>query len=65
MYIIELILKTIKNKNHKKIEPTVVDTDESEHCDHIYYAIDSTADYLACSKCGNVIKNSKKNIFKV
>jgi hypothetical protein len=63
MYIIELIAKIIKSR---KVKPQVgLTQEEFEDCEHIYYAIDSTSDYLACSKCGNVIKNYKKNIFKI
>lgn len=62
MYIIELIAKIIKSRKVKT--PVDLPQEELEDCEHIYYAIDSTSDYLACSKCGNVIKNYKKNIFK-
>lgn len=65
MYILELIAKAIKNKKIKKSIDKEENTDKYEVCSHTYFAIDSTADYLACSKCGNVIKNFKKNIFKV
>jgi len=64
MYILELIAKAIKNK-YKKKDFSEKEENEYETCDHIYFAIDSTSDYLACNKCGNVIKNFKKNIFKV
>ncbi|MDD3014247.1 MAG: hypothetical protein PHC34_11140 [Candidatus Gastranaerophilales bacterium] len=63
MYILELIAKAIKNKR-KKNKFSEENENEYETCDHLYFAIDSTADYMACSKCGDVIKNFKKNIFK-
>jgi len=64
MYILEIIAKAIKNSRLKKNRFSEENSDEYENCDHIYFAIDSTADYMACNKCGNVIKNFKKNIFK-
>lgn len=70
MYIFEIIAKLIRNgklKHNSLQEDELQET--YENCEHIYLAIDSTKDYLACNKCGNVIKNTQKsvknNIFKV
>ena len=65
MYIIEIIAKLIKN--HKKKKEFSQDNtleEDFEVCNHIYLAIDSSKDYLACNKCGDVIKNKHKNIKK-
>ena len=59
MYILEIIAKLLKNKKIKN-NPSLEQEDDSYFCDHMYMAIDSTKDYLACTKCGNVIKNSYK-----
>lgn len=61
MYIIELLAKMLKNRNNKS--KTNIIEEENEQCEHVYFAIDSSSDYLACNKCGNVIKNYKKNFF--
>lgn len=62
MYIIELIAKMIRDRKYKPENDAP--EEENEQCNHVYFAIDSTSDYLACNKCGNVIKNFKKNFFK-
>ena len=55
MYFIEKILKLfLRNKRKSQYIP-----DEIEACEHIFYPIDSSKEYLACSKCGKVIKNEK------
>lgn len=62
MYLIELILKKWLNKKKKKI-PAIFELNEQEevlyeNCErHIYMAIDSTGDYLACKNCGHIIRN--------
>lgn len=71
MYIIEIIAKFFLNRKTKKfsIIEEIEFEEENESCEHIYIAIDSTKDYFACTKCGNVIKNNLKpekiNIFKL
>ena len=75
MYIIEIIVKLLRNKKIKELPANSPDfeadyEDNYEDCHHVYMAIDSTQDYFACNKCGHVIKNEKKkhekiNIFKV
>lgn len=77
MYIIEIIAKFIlKRKTANNYKPDLEESeflDDYKNCKHIYIAIDSTKDYLACNKCGNVIKNTKefknkpeeKNFFKM
>lgn len=35
----------------KNYRPTDIDT-----CEHVFYPIDSSCEYLACSKCGKLIK---------
>ncbi|MDD3013815.1 MAG: hypothetical protein PHC34_08955 [Candidatus Gastranaerophilales bacterium] len=69
MYIFEIIAKIIRDYKRGKNSFRETGAEEDyEKCEHVYYAIDSTKDYLACTKCGNVIKNQHKekiNIFKV
>ncbi len=67
MYLIELILKKWFEKQKK--QPPVLfkykEEQEEEICEkHVYMAIDSTCDYLACKNCGHIIKNNKKEISK-
>lgn len=64
MYIIELIYKLLTKKKKKK---TLVDIEEKEYvkCEHLFLPLDSTKKYLACTKCGLVIKKEdEKNFFK-
>lgn len=57
MYIIELIVKLIKEKNEKKEKKILVaDEGDYESCEHIFLPIDSTGKTLACSKCGFLVK---------
>ena len=69
MYIFEIIIKKIMQKRQPlQEEAENLDVqDENEECEHFFLPIDSTADYLACNKCGFVVKNDKKpkprNIF--
>lgn len=63
MYIFELIYKLLTNKKKKK----AVEFEEKEYssCRHLFLPIDSTKEYLACTKCGLVIKREEeKNFFK-
>ncbi|MDD3593725.1 MAG: hypothetical protein PHX18_03755 [Candidatus Gastranaerophilales bacterium] len=55
MYLIERIVKLLQNK---KEAPEI--KEEQEECEHIFLPIDSSCEYLACSKCGLIIKNSLK-----
>ena len=54
MYFIEKILRIFypkqKHTNNYKLQ-------EIEHCNHIFMPIDSTREYLSCTKCGKLIKN--------
>lgn len=64
MYIIELIYKLLTKRKKKK---TLVDVEEKEYvkCEHLFLPLDSTKKYLACTKCGLVIKKEdEKNFFK-
>ena len=55
MYLIEAIIKAVlKLKNCKK-EKNV--QEDIEYCNHTFLPLDSSGEYLACSKCGVVIKN--------
>ncbi|OGH97484.1 MAG: hypothetical protein A2287_05735 [Candidatus Melainabacteria bacterium RIFOXYA12_FULL_32_12] len=70
MYIFEIIAKFLRDRKIKQGFLQEIETEENyEDCEHVYLAIDSTKDYLACTKCGHVIKNTykpeKKNIFKI
>ncbi len=63
MYIIELVYKLLTNRKKKK----TVDLEEKEYvkCEHLFLPLDSTKKYLACTKCGLVIKKEdEKNFFK-
>ena len=53
MYFIEKILKLFLKKKKKKINYTPQDID---NCEHLFVPIDSTGEYLACTKCGKLIK---------
>ena len=66
MYILELIVKLIQKRKMHKSNPYLESefSEDYEGCAHFYLPIDSSKDYLACNKCGHVIKNLKKNIFK-
>ncbi len=57
MYILEIIAKILKNR--RKSKKNEQGTDPGYICDHLYLPIDSAAEYLACNKCGHVIKNNK------
>ncbi len=65
MYIIEKLIKLYLTLT-KKEERTIAfqeNPDEIEDfvtCQHNFMPIDSTGEILACSKCGYVIKKSKK-----
>jgi len=60
MYIFELIAKILfKSRGKKMTEPDSVN--DIEICEHFYLPIDSSKGYLACNKCGNVIKNEFKS----
>ena len=53
MYFIEKFLRLFYGKHKTKITYTPQDIDD---CEHIFLPIDSSGEYLACSKCGKVIK---------
>lgn len=63
MYIFEIIIKSLSKRRQRLLEqenePSEVQEDY-EGCKHFFLPIDSTADYLACNKCGLVIKNNQK-----
>ena len=63
MYILEIIAKLLKNRKVKNVA-SFEEQDDASDCNHIYMAIDSTKDYLACTKCGNVIKNTYQDLPK-
>ena len=54
MYIIELIVKLLKEKE-KRASAGINNTDY-EKCEHVFLPIDSTEKILACTKCGYLIK---------
>jgi len=70
MYIIELILKQFCKK---KETPTYNPMQESEvvdyeSCEHTFMPIDSTNEFLSCTKCGMLVKKDElksKNIFRL
>ncbi|MFA6990252.1 MAG: hypothetical protein WC197_09305 [Candidatus Gastranaerophilaceae bacterium] len=59
MYIIELLIKLIKKKPGKKLKENI-DLEDVQDCNHIFFPIDSDKEFLACSKCGFLIKNPQK-----
>lgn len=63
MYLIEFIVKKWFTK--KKEFPVIPEPEDNEkelhkNCDnHLYMAIDSTCDFLACKNCGHILRNTK------
>ncbi len=53
MYFIEKILKLFLKPKKKK---TTYTPQEIDNCEHLFVPIDSTGEYLACTKCGKLIK---------
>ena len=53
MYFIEAIVKAFLKPKKSKI----INQEDVEYCHHIFIPLDSSKEYLACSKCGVVIKN--------
>ena len=52
MYILEKLIKFFKTKKIKtKYRPSEIET-----CEHFFLPIDSSGEYLACTKCGKLIK---------
>ena len=56
MYFIEKLLKLILKPKKKIVDYTPQDIDK---CEHLFVPIDSSGEYLACTKCGKLIKNTK------
>jgi predicted peroxiredoxin len=70
MYIIELLIKKWQEKR-KKQKPVFEIPDDNEenllyqNCEkHVYMAIDSTCDFLACKNCGHILRNVKQDEIK-
>lgn len=69
MYLIELIVKKfLKKEKTEGYNPLESGEPEEEYetCEHIFMPIDSTGEFLACTKCGQVVKRKalkRKNIF--
>ena len=59
MYLIEAIIKAVLNLKKNKKANDIQTEDEVEYCNHTFLPLDSSTEYLACSKCGVVIKNPK------
>ena len=56
MYFIEKFLKIFyKKSSTQKYQPQNI-----EVCQHVFMPIDSSGEYLACSKCGKLMKNELK-----
>jgi len=53
MYFIEKFLRIFMPKINSKNNYT---QQEIETCEHLFLPIDSSGEYLACSKCGKLIK---------
>ena len=56
MYFIEKILKIFLKTKTKKVNynPQNIDI-----CEHLFLPIDSSGEYLACTKCGKLIKKDE------
>ena len=63
MYIFELISKIKESfKEEKELQEDI----DNDICSHTFAPLDSTRKYFACTKCGEVIEESKlknKNFF--
>ena len=57
MYIFELIAKLVKKNKQVGNNPNTNIVDYEESCEHTFFPIDSTAEILACSKCGFIVKS--------
>jgi len=57
MYLIEALAKLWIEYKKKKNKVVSKNNENEEHCEHFFLPLDSTADYLACNKCGFVVKN--------
>ena len=59
MYFIEKLLRVFYSKRKKLLNYEAQDIDK---CNHLFVPIDSSGEYLACTKCGKLVKNKyKKN----
>lgn len=56
MYFIEKILKLFFKTKTKKVNYSSQNIDI---CEHLFLPIDSTGEYLACTKCGKLIKKDE------
>ncbi|MCQ2957792.1 MAG: hypothetical protein MJ180_02695 [Candidatus Gastranaerophilales bacterium] len=54
MYFIEKIMRIFYPKKKFK---TIYNQQNIDECEHIFLPVDSSKVYLACTKCGKVIKN--------
>lgn len=67
MYIVELFIKWLnKNKRGSGANPENIYqeegktiTDEALTCKHNFMPVDSTGQFLACTKCGYVVKKNE------
>lgn len=63
MYLIEFIIKkwfTKKQAERPFSNPADNEDDLYKNCDnHLYMAIDSTCEFLACKNCGHILRNTK------
>ena len=57
MYFIEKLLKIFLKPQKKK---TDYNPQNIENCKHIFMPIDSTGEYLACTKCGKLIRKDEQ-----
>ena len=61
MYIVELFVKWLNKRQSKEVKPEKPDfkeVDEALTCEHNFMPVDSTGLFLACTKCGFVVKKS-------
>lgn len=56
MYFIEKILRLFYKK--KKYNNKYM-SEKIDKCEHLFLPVDSSGEYLACTKCGKVIKKDE------
>ena len=71
MFFIEAICKYLKKdkfseilEEHDRLESqnpleNIPIEDESYNCEHMFMPVDSTGEFLACTKCGEIKKRSE------
>ena len=58
MYFIEQLVKLFHSKKSNKIKYTALEIDS---CNHLFLPIDSSGEFLACTKCGKLVNKNDIN----